>query len=94
MFRSIVKIGKRITGVRCIASILHAGSNGKVLRRLTTIVSSTMLFCATMKTSCDSTMKYIETTSGLKYRNITVGRGVIAVKGISLLSTLQLSISQ
>lgn len=41
---------------------------------------------AAFSTSCDAAVKYISTASGLKYRDLVVGKGPIATKGDIILN--------
>lgn len=45
------------------------------------LAASVLVATASFSSSCDATVKYIRTASGLQYRNIVVGNGPVATKG-------------
>ena len=58
-----------------------AASVGRLCAIRSAVAGSAIIATATFATSCDAAIKYISTASGLKYRNLVVGKGPVATKG-------------
>lgn len=91
MFRPAIRNGARALKVRSFstAALTQVRSGRQTVRAAA--AGSALLISASFATACDSVTKYIQTTSGLKYRNIVLGKGATAISGETSYCVLSLT---